>query len=340
MPAHPATSNLAATTIENITDFLADNVTIGKPFTERMNRMGRIKTRSGGIDLIEPIKTGKVAGVEKYTGRLETLTLTNPTFTTTAKFPWAYFWGHIVMTTEEKNANQAPEAFIDLMGAKTEQALDELKEHLEVRMLGKFNATDAAETIGISHLLDPASGGAKTIGGITTNTSDSDSSNWVNGYWDVKHVDKASTAYAREHFDEIFSEISQGNTRRPTLILSTYNKFIAEKKARYTYERYPHVNGGSLSAFATGAEHLMIDDIPWIWSDVDAAEDASFGDDRIYIINEQTLCYAKSSNTWMNNTGWRTRDAGTADYTIFECAGNLTINERRVNGVLEYDPPA
>lgn len=323
MADHPATDNIIATTLPGMIAEVYDNVYFGTPVTAFLYMNGVFKTEPGGHSIVRTIQNKSVANLHTHDGGFHTMTATTRQGFVTASFPWKYFVGDITWTTKENVQNSGTRAVVNLLAQKVKALTEEHQQFLETRTLGEYDNSTATEPSGIRTMLKKDG----TVGGIDPTANSN-----ANAWWNPKEVDKEAAAPAVVHLSELFLELSKGNTKRPNLILSTSKKFHALKTEANKLQRFTHDGLESL-----GVPYTMVENIPYIPSDVDIATAAGLEDTKIYVLTTDSIEFCRSDAVWMNTSEMDTLSEKLGKQMTMESAGNLIVTERRVNGYLKYN---
>ena len=323
MADHPATDNIIATTLPGMIAKVFDNVYFGTPVTTFFYMNGVFMDEPGGHNIVRTIQNQNVTNVHDYTGGFDTISATTRQAFVTASFAWKYFRGDVTWTDKEEVQNYGERAIVKLLAQKVDKFKTEHQQYLETRCLGEYDSGDAGELSGLRTLLKKGA----TVGGIDP-TANSNEHSW----WEPKEVDKGGTAPDYDHLSELFLELSKGNTMRPNLIVSTSKKYHAFKAKATSRQRFTHDGLESL-----GVPYTMVENIPYIPSDVDQAKAAGLEDTKVYVVSTPSLEFCRSSALWMKSDGMNPLSEKGGMQQVMRSAGNLICTERRVNGYLKYN---
>lgn len=167
MPA-PNLSEIAATTIENRSGMLADNMTKNVALLKRIKDKGKSKPFSGGRTIVQELNYAENSTYKRYSG-YEQLDISPSSVFTAAEFEIKQVAVSVSISGLEELQNSGPEAKIDLLSSRIENA-----EATMINGLGadvySTGAADGGKQIGGLQLLVPDNPLLGTVGGISRAT--------------------------------------------------------------------------------------------------------------------------------------------------------------------------
>jgi hypothetical protein len=269
----------------------------------------------------EPLMTELNDTIKFYDGA-ETFDTSQQNVGTAAFYQPKQLGGTITITGKERRRNKGKEAQINLLQAKTEQALISMKNDLAVAALGTGSGTKAI--LGISDLCPNDRGAAVALGQITANTS-----------WWLCQRSRSGTTYGdvgdfdangRVYLTRLFHDCTEG-TDAPDLHLVSQDAVEAYWGKLLPYERHE-----SKQALDLGYSHIpMFMGAPVMWDRKHPDQGASSQD--WYMLNSNFLFLRYCPEANFDVMGFQ-RPAH-ADYitspVIWE--GALTTNNRRMLGI-------
>jgi len=114
-------SSIAATTLENRSRRIADNVTRNNPLLARLQERGKIRPASGGTKLLETISYAENPNFGWYTG-YDLLPIAATEVLTNAEYPWKQAACPVTMSGLEMLQNTGRDAIFDLLEEKIANA--------------------------------------------------------------------------------------------------------------------------------------------------------------------------------------------------------------------------
>jgi len=115
--ANSAVSDIIATTIQNRSKTIADNVTKNNALLAKLNQRGNVKTISGGNVILEELSFAENANAGFYSG-YDLLPVAAQDVISAAEYNIKQFAVPVVMSGLEMLQNAGKEQFIDLMEAR------------------------------------------------------------------------------------------------------------------------------------------------------------------------------------------------------------------------------
>jgi hypothetical protein len=214
----PNVSDIIATTIQNRSRQIADNVTKNNALLSRLNQRGNIKTISGGNVILEELSFAENGNAGFYSG-YDLLPVAAQDVISAAQFDIKQFAVPVVMSGLEMLQNNGKEAFIDLMEARLNVAEATMVNKLAQSIYSDGTGSGGKEVTGLGAAVptNPATG---TYGGI-------DRATW--SFWQSKLLDvstftggAASAANIQSCMNNLWSQTVRGNDR-PDLIVFDSN---------------------------------------------------------------------------------------------------------------------
>lgn len=315
--AMPDYTNLLTSTLDNIQPGLFDNIFDSIPVLNKLLKGGSVKRGTTGENITHLIEYARAPGTgttKSSYDNYDVLDTTPYEFMTRAIFTPKLYARSIVISGSDLHKNQGPEAVVNLLGAKTDNAIRSLKDDLSVDLFGDGTGNDSKVLTGLKAIIDisPTSG---VVGAIDPSSYGW----WANQY----HTTVGSfAANGLKEMRIMYNECSVGGGK-PDFIVTT----------RTVHEYYegsltPQIqySGGGGTAEGTFME-LTFKGMPVIWDN-----DCASG--YMYFINNDHLFF----------NIWKGRDFTTSKFVIPEdqdvqiaqvmFMGNLSTNNRRKNGVV------
>jgi len=115
--ANPNISDIMATTIENRSKKIADNVTNNNALLKRLSTKGKIKTVSGGTYIMQELSFAENSNAGWYSG-YDILPTGVTDVLSAAQYDWKQAAVPVVISGLEQLQNSGKEAMIDLMESR------------------------------------------------------------------------------------------------------------------------------------------------------------------------------------------------------------------------------
>lgn len=320
MVGNPNFNNLLATTLESRTKELADNVTKNNALLYRLDKRGNRRPLDGGSKIVEELEYGESDNVW-YSG-YDTINFTNPQIATAAEYEWKFLAAPVGMSGEELLKNSGRERVIDLMEAKIRNAEKTLRNQMSIAIYSDGTGSSGKQLTGLKALVadDPTTG---TVGGINRATTG-------NEFWRnyAHHADAsltAATIYGA--MNSAYLACSRG-TDKPDLI-------VADDKLYQVYESslVPQQRFTNAELADAGFQNLKFKGADVIY---DGGIGGACPEGHMYFLNTEYLRLRPHKERDFRLIGDRNRVAINQDaiYAIIGWAGNLTMNNAQLQGVL------
>lgn len=313
-------NNVLATTIENRLGELADNVSKNNALLYKLNERGNRRPYSGGTKIVEEVAYGESDKVW-YSG-YDKINFTNPQLFTAAEYQMKMLASPVGISGEELLMNSGKERIIDLMEDKIDNAEITLRNTMSAAIYSDGTGNSGKQLTGLKALVadDPTSG---TVGGINRATSGNEF--WQN-YADVKTTALTKdTIYAA--MDDAYLGCSRG-TDRPDLIIADNYMYQLYQSSLIDQQRFTDPKLAD-----AGFVNLK-------FKNTDVIYDGGIGgycpNKHMYFLNTKYLKLRPHRDRDFKLIGDRNRVAINQDaiYAIIGWAGNLTMNNAKLQGVL------
>lgn len=164
MAGNPNYTDLLATTIENRSRTMADNLTNNNALLRRLKSRGNIRTFGGGTAILEEIMYGDGRRSRAYNG-YDVLDTTPYSPITAAEYPIKQYAQPITFSGQERRANMGRERMIDLIKGRQLAAEGTLQNTINEDLFGDGTADGGKVITGLAGLISttPATG---IVGGI------------------------------------------------------------------------------------------------------------------------------------------------------------------------------
>ncbi len=313
-------NNVLAVTLENRMGELADNVTKNNALLKRLNERGNRRPVSGGTKIVEEIAYNESDKVW-YSG-YDTISFTNPQVFTAAEYAWKLLAAPVGISGEELLQNSGKERVIDLMEAKIDNAEITLRNTMSKALYSDGTGSSGKEIGGLKLLVadDPTSG---TVGGINRATTGNEF--WRNYAKVETNALTTSTIYAA--MNDAYLACSRG-TDKPDLIVADDKMYTLYEQSLTPMQRFTDAKLAD-----AGFQNIK-------FKGADVIYDGGIGgycpNKHMYFLNTKYLKLRPHRDRDFKLIGDRNRVAINQDaiYAIIGWAGNLTMNNAQLQGVL------
>jgi hypothetical protein len=216
-------SDIVATTIQNRSRVLADNVTKNNAALARLSERGNVKPVSGGSTILQELSFAENGNAGWYSG-YDLLPVAAQDVISAAEFAWKQLACPVVISGLEDLQNSGKEAFIDLLEGRIGVAEATMMNKLAGGVYADGTGSGGKELTGLGAAV-PTTPTTGIYGGI-------DRSTWV--FWRSKVADVNTYATnqrpVQATFNSIWTQLVRG-TDRPDLILVDsvmWNNYLQE----------------------------------------------------------------------------------------------------------------
>lgn len=319
--ASPNTSydDIFTTTIESRSRKLADNVTKNNALLSRLNAKGKINTISGGSKILEELEYGE-GDLVWYNG-MDKISYTPKQLFTAAEFALKLCAVPVAISGEDMLKNSGKEQMINLFQKRIENAEKTMSNQMAKALYGDGTGSSGKEIGGLKLLVadDPATG---TVGNINRVTSG-------NEFWrnQMKTAAAALTADTiRAEMDAVYLACSRG-TDKPDLIVADnvmYSLFEQSLTPQQRFTNPKMAEAGFTTLKYKGADVVF-----------DGGIGGFCPEGHMYFLNTDYLYLRPHKDRNMKVIGGeRMAIDQDAIYKIIGWAGNLTMSNARLQGVL------
>ena len=215
--AFPNVSDIVATTIQNRSRQIADNVTKNNAILAKLNQRGNVKTISGGNVIFEELSFAENANGGFYSG-YDLLPVAAQDVISAAEFQIKQYAVPVVMSGLEMLQNSGKEQFIDLLEGRLNVAESTMMNELSQSIYSNGTGSGGKEVTGLDAAVpsDPTTG---TYGGI-------DRATWT--FWRSKLYDfstatggNATAANIQAGMNNLWAQTTRGSDRVDLIVMDT-----------------------------------------------------------------------------------------------------------------------
>jgi hypothetical protein len=321
--AFPNVSDIVATTIQNRSRQIADNVLKNNALLARLNQRGNVRTISGGNVILEELSFAENANAGFYSG-YDLLPVAAQDVISAAEFQIKQLACPVVMSGLEMLQNSGKEAFIDLLEARLNVAESTMMNKLAQSVYSDGTGSSGKEVTGLDAAVaaDPTTG---TYGGIDRATW----SFWRNKLYDFSaNSVTASSTTIQAALNKLWSSLVRG-TDRPDLIVLDNNYWTFYMTSLQAQQRFTSPETGNL-----GFPSLK-------FMDADVVLDGGIGGycptNTGFMLNTKYMKWRPHSGRNMVPLSPNRRYAinQDAEVQILAWAGNLTSNGAQFQGRIQ-----
>ena len=231
--AFPNVSDIVATTIQNRSRQVADNVTKNNAILAKLSQRGNVKTISGGNTILEELSFAENANGGFYSG-YDLLPVAAQDVISAAEFQIKQYAVPVVMSGLEMLQNSGKEAFIDLLEARLNVAESTMQNQLSQSIYSDGTGSGGKEITGLNAAV-PSSPATGTYGGINRVT-------WT--FWRSKLYDfsdevsaAASASNIQAGMNKLWANTTRGNDRVDLIVLDTnyWSFYLASLQAQQRF---------------------------------------------------------------------------------------------------------
>ena len=231
--AFPNVSDIVATTIQNRSRQIADNVTKNNAILSKLNQRGNVRTISGGNVIFEELSFAENANGGFYSG-YDLLPVAAQDVISAAEFQIKQYAVPVVMSGLEMLQNSGKEQFIDLLEARLNVAESTMMNQLSQSIYSDGTGSGGKEVTGLNAAVpsDPTTG---TYGGINRAT-------W--SFWRSKLYDfststggNATAANIQAGMNNLWAQTTRGADRVDLIVMDTnyWSLYMASLQAQQRF---------------------------------------------------------------------------------------------------------
>lgn len=317
--AFPNVTDIVATTIENRSRKLADNVTKNNALLMRMNQRGNIRTVSGGSLIFEELTFAENGNVGWYSG-YDLLPVAAQDVISSAQFDFKQAACPVIISGLDELRNSGEQAFIDLLEGRVKVAEASMMNLLAQGIYSDGTAAGGKQVTGLNAAVpvNPATG---VYGGI-------DRATWT--FWRSKTTTAGATLTAatiQQAFNAMWASLVRGMDRPDLIIVDNFMwaTYMASLQAQ---QRFTNPSTGNL-----GFPSIQ-------YMDADVVLDGGIGGFAVtntaYFLNTKYLFWRPHADRNLVPLSPNRRYAinQDAEVQILAWAGNLTASGTQFQGRL------
>ncbi len=317
--AFPNVTDIVATTIENRSKKLADNVTKNNALLARLNERGNIRTVSGGSVIFEELTFAENGNVGWYSG-YDLLPVAAQDVISSAQFDFKQCACPVIISGLDQLKNAGKEQMIDLLEGRIKVAESTMMNLLAQGVYSDGTAAGGKQIGGLNAAVpvNPATG---TYGGI-------DRATWT--FWRSKTTTAGATltaATVQGAFNDMWSSLVRGMDRPDLIVVDNFmwGIYLASLQAQQRF---------------TGTETAKLGFPTIKYMDADVVLDGGIGGfattKTAYFLNSKYLFFRPHSDRNMVPLSPNRRYSinQDAEVQIIAWAGNITASGSQFQGRL------
>lgn len=238
--AFPNVSDIVATTIQNRSRQIADNVTKNNALLARLNQRGNVRTISGGSSILEELSFAENGNAGFYSG-YDLLPVAAQDVISAAEFSIKQFAVPVVMSGLEMLQNSGKEAFVDLLEARLNVAESTMMNKLAQSVYSDGTGSGGKEITGLNAAVASTTTSG-TYGGIDRGTW----SFWRNQKYDFSdNVVTPGPTTIQAAMNNLWASCTRGNDRPDLIVVDTifWSYYMASLQA---IQRFTSPDAGNL----------------------------------------------------------------------------------------------
>lgn len=306
--ANPNYDEILSTTLANHMPKLVDNVFSARPLVFFLKKAGQVRVVNGGNKIVLPLMYGQNSTAGSYSA-YDSISITPQTGITAAEYNWKQYAATIAISGIEEAQNSSEEAIIDLLEAKTFQAEETITEQMDQMFIQSDGTGNSGKDwLGLEILVRDAQA---TVGGIDASTD---------AWWE-SYVEGTAGSLSLADMRTAYNSVAVGNDQ-PNVILTEQTLFEAYEDLLQSQERFMDA-----STADGGFQNLLFKGAPVVYDDY-----VNTGD--MYFLNTKYIRLVGHGDNWFKPTPFVRPDNQDARYAQILCYGELTISNRKRQGVL------
>src|SRR3990167_8691712 len=329
--ANTSYSDIIATTIQERSGELADNVSNNNALLKRLKKRGNVRTASGGNVIIEEIMYGDSStdNAGSYSG-YEVIDITPNSPISAAEFNWKQYAAAVSMSGLETLQNAGKEAIIDLMEGRINVAEAQLMNRISQDIYTDGTGNGGKNITGLALAVpdDPTTG---TYGGISRDTCSFWRSVAYSGATDGGAA--VSSSNIQQYMTSLAVQLVRGSDKADLIVADNtyYALYVNSLQAiqRVTSEQEAGAGFASLKFYGGGTEADVVLD-GGVYSVTTGATSA-----HMWFLNTKFLFFRPHADrNFVPIGGERQSVNQDAIVKLIGWAGNITSSGPRFSGVL------
>lgn len=334
--ANSAVSDVIATTIQNRSGVIADNVTSNNALLMKLKQRGNIKTFSGGNTIFQELSFASNGNAGWYSG-YETLPIAAQDVLSSAEYTIKQAACPVTISGLEQLQNAGKEQIIDLLDARVNVAESSMANLIASGLYSDGTAAGGKQIDGL--LKQVSTTPTNTVGGIDRSTW----LFWKNQYFRCTTTGGAamSAANVQTYFNRMWSSLVRGADRPDLILLDNiaWSFYMSSLQNIQRFTGSETAKLGFMSLKFMDADVVLDGGLQLNWSNTGAAgtTPSSVPSTSAYFLNTKYLFYRPhaSRNMVPLSPGQRYSVNQDAAVQILAWAGNLTASGLQFQGRMD-----
>jgi len=334
--ANSAVSDVIATTIQNRSGVIADNVTSNNALLMKLKQRGNIKTFSGGNTIFQELSFASNGNAGWYSG-YETLPIAAQDVLSSAEYTIKQAACPVTISGLEQLQNAGKEQIIDLLDARVNVAESSMANLIASGLYSDGTAAGGKQIDGL--LKQVSTTPTNTVGGIDRSTW----LFWKNQYFRCTTTGGAamSAANVQTYFNRMWSSLVRGADRPDLILLDNiaWSFYMSSLQNIQRFTGSETAKLGFMSLKFMDADVVLDGGLQLNWSNTGAAgtTPSSVPATSAYFLNTKYLHYRPHANRNMVplSPGQRYSVNQDAAVQILAWAGNLTASGLQFQGRMD-----
>jgi len=305
---------MVTTTLRNHSRMLVDNVSDQNALLTLMKQKGKIRTESGGYEIVLPLDYTENSTYQRYSGYDE-LSIAASDVLSAAKYDWAQVAIHVTASGRELRMNNGPERMINLVKARIQNAVRTAANNFSVDLYSTGALTN--QIGGLGHLIQ--TDGTGTVGGIVSGTY----TWWKNQFKEMTGT--GTYASIQADMNSLWLSLNRG-TDKPDLVVMTHDLYAAYEATLQDNQRYADAKMGAL-----GFEALKYKSAPVVF---DSNSNFTTTGEKAYFLNTDYLYLIEHPDARWSQDDEKVPVNQDAVVIPIYWMGQLVTSQRSLQGVM------
>jgi len=311
-------------TLRNRTGVLKDNVTKNNALLNRLKKRNKVKTVSGGRTIVQEMEYAENGTFKRYSG-YEALNIAPSDVFTAAEFNYAQAAVAVSISGLEMLQNSGENAIIDLLESRINNAEKTITNNIALDCYSDGTG-DGGRQIGGLQLLVSTSPSTGTIGGIDVSTTVGSFFRNIAFSGVTNGGAATSPANIQNYMNRLYVQLVRG-ADSPDLIMADNNYYVNYLTSLQSIQRI--TSSEMAEAGFTSLKYMNADVV------LDGGFGGGMPSNTMYFLNTDYIYFRPHANRFFEPLGDE-RFAVNQDAMVklIGFAGNMTISNRRLQGVL------
>jgi hypothetical protein len=321
--ANPSITDIIATTIQNRSGVIADNVTKNNALLSRLRQRGNVKKFSGGNVIMQELSFAENGNAGWYSG-YETLPVAAQDVISAAQYDIKQCAVPVTISGLEQLQNAGKEQIIDLLEGRIAVAESTMANMIAQGIYSNGTGSGGKEITGLAAMVAvaPATG---VVGGIDRNTW----AFWRNQVFDATTDGGAATTAAniQQYMNTLWAKMVRGTDRADLIVMDNayWGMYMASLQAIQRFTSEMDANLGFVSVKFMDADVVL-----------DGGLGGFMSSKQMYMLNTKYIFFRPHSARDMVPLSPKARYSVNqdAEVQILAWAGNMAMSNASLQGVM------